>query len=63
MVTRKLRSLLAGCGLLTGGVIVLLSLGGCPVDNEAVLTEVVRAALDTASNSLVEALSTYLAGN
>lgn len=41
----------------------LLPMGGCPVNGDQVLTEVVRAALETATSSLVDTLSSYLATN
>jgi hypothetical protein len=44
------------------GVLLLLT-GGCPIDSEALATDVFQAALDSITNSLGEALSTYLAGN
>jgi len=39
----------------------LLSVGGCPIDSNDVITATVQAALDAASQSLVDALSAYLA--
>jgi len=42
---------------------LLLSLGGCPIDGDEVLTATVEAALNAATTSLVDALSAYLAGN
>ncbi|MEW6250288.1 MAG: hypothetical protein AB1716_06555 [Planctomycetota bacterium] len=47
--------------LVLGGVL-FLSLGGCPIDGDEVITEAVRAVLTAATDSLVENLSTYLAG-
>jgi len=38
-------------------------MGGCPVDSDALIADVVTAALESASNSFVEALSAYLAGS
>lgn len=38
-------------------------MGGCPVDNDALIADVVKAAFESATNSFVEALSAYLAGN
>jgi hypothetical protein len=38
-------------------------MGGCPIDSDKLTTDVVQAALESVTNSLVEALSTYLAGN
>ena len=51
-----------------GGVIILggallLGTGGCPVDEDALATDVVQAALTSITNSLVDALSTQLAGS
>ena len=42
---------------------VLLFMGGCPVDRDAVLEETVRAGLQATLDSFVEALSEYLAAN
>jgi hypothetical protein len=56
---RPLRSLKAV--LLTGAL--LLPMGGCPIDSDALIADVVRAALESATNSFIETLSTYLAGN
>ena len=47
--------------ILTGALLLLA--GGCPVDADALVTELLQAALDSISNSLVEALSSYLAGS
>jgi len=60
--SRALRWSLGRAGTLLFGGVLLLSTGGCPVDNDAVLTETVQAALTAAVNSFVESLSTYLAG-
>jgi hypothetical protein len=46
--------------ILCGGL--LSAMGGCPIDSDALATDVVQAALLSVTNSLVEALSTYLAG-
>jgi len=46
--------------LLTAALLLLI--GGCPIDTSELTTSVVQAALESISNSLVEALSTYLAG-
>lgn len=45
-----------------GGALFLL-MGGCPIDGDLLTTEVVDAALQSITSSLVDALSTYLAGN
>jgi hypothetical protein len=45
------------------GGALLLSLGGCPISGDDVLTATVQAALNAATTSLVDTLSTYLAGN
>ena len=45
-----------------GGALLFL-VGGCPVDMDALITDVVNAALESATNSVVDALSAYLAGN
>ncbi|MCG3125878.1 MAG: hypothetical protein CHACPFDD_00705 [Phycisphaerae bacterium] len=51
-------------GLSAAGVLIVLStLGGCPIDRDAVVTESLRAALDAATNSIVDALTEYLANN
>lgn len=42
---------------------LLTSTGGCPIDRDAVATETTRAALQAVVDSLVDALSEYLAGN
>jgi hypothetical protein len=42
--------------------VLLLAAGGCPIDGDQVLTSVVRAALESATDSLVETLATHLAG-
>jgi hypothetical protein len=46
--------------LLAGALLV--AMGGCPVDSDELVADVVRAALESATNSFVETLSTYLAG-
>lgn len=51
-----------GCFVILCGVLVLL-MGGCPVDTDELITDVTRAALESATNSFVEAFSTFLAGN
>lgn len=48
--------------LVLGGALLLL-MGGCPVDSDQLIADVVQAALDSATNSFVEALSAFLAGN
>jgi len=40
-----------------------LASGGCPIDQDLVVTETTRAALQAAVDSLGEALAQYLAGN
>jgi hypothetical protein len=45
-----------------GGALLLLT-GGCPIDSDQLVADVVRAALESATNSFVETLSTFLAGN
>lgn len=45
------------------GVALLLLMGGCPIDSDQLATDVVRAALESITDSAVEALSTFLAGN
>ncbi|MFH1747670.1 MAG: hypothetical protein ABIG44_11565 [Planctomycetota bacterium] len=47
--------------LLAGAVLLLT--GGCPVDTDDLTANVLQAALQSISDSLVEAVSTYLAGN
>ena len=48
--------------VILGGALLLL-MGGCPVDSDQLIADVIRAALESATNSFVETLSTYLAGN
>ena len=43
-------------------VVLLLPMGGCPVDTDELVTDVTRAALESITTSLVDTLSTYLAG-
>ena len=43
--------------------LVLMLVGGCPVDRDAVVQETVRAGLQAALDSFVDALGEYLAGN
>ncbi|MBN2446835.1 MAG: hypothetical protein JXO22_08925 [Phycisphaerae bacterium] len=42
---------------------LLLLMGGCPVDLDTLTTDLLQAGLESLSTSLVDALSTYLAGN
>jgi hypothetical protein len=61
------RKLVRRCGR-PGGVVILagavaLTLGGCPIDWDAFVTDVVAAGIESASTSFLDALSTYLAGN
>jgi hypothetical protein len=49
-------------GLIVVSGVGLLCLGGCPVDWDALTTDVTEAALSSVSASLVDALSAYLAG-
>lgn len=44
------------------GTALLVCTGGCPIDEDAVITESTRAALTAAVESLVDALAQYLAG-
>lgn len=44
------------------GAAVLVCTGGCPIDEDAVITETTHAALTAAVESLVDALAQYLAG-
>ena len=48
--------------LLVGAALLLLPLSGCAVDTNELAVDVLRAALDSVSNSLVDTLSQYLAG-
>jgi hypothetical protein len=57
------RRTLARVGTLVLGGALLLSMGGCPINGDDVLTATVGAALNAASTSFVDALSAYLAGN
>jgi hypothetical protein len=56
----KRRSRYVGLLIVAAGV---FSIAGCPVDSDNLLTDVTRAALESATSSIVEALSAYLAGN
>ena len=47
--------------LLAGAVLLLT--GGCPIDTDDLTASVLEAALQSISDSLVEAASTYLAGS
>lgn len=44
------------------GTLLLIPLSGCAVDTDQLTTDVVQAALQSISTSLVESLGTYLAG-
>ncbi len=50
-------------GLLVFVVIIGCTLGGCPVDVDDLAAKVLEAGLDSIGTSLVDSLSTYLAGN
>ena len=61
---RKAPALRSGTDLaLVLAGVLLMSIGGCPIDSDVVVTETTRAALQAAVDSLVESLSQYLAGN
>lgn len=47
---------------LVGGAILILP-GGCPIDADDLTTSVVQAALESITDSVVSALSAYLAGS
>lgn len=47
---------------LIGGML-LLWMGGCPIDRNTVITETTRAALQAALNSFIETLGQQLAGS
>jgi hypothetical protein len=47
--------------LILSGALVLL-MGGCPIDSDQLIADVVRAALESATNSFIDTLSTFLAG-
>ncbi len=49
-------------GTLFLGSIGLLAVGGCPIDSADVVTQTVQAGLEAIVASLVDSLSTYLAG-
>lgn len=60
--TRAPRRWDKGClALLAAGLLLLT--GGCPIDTDQLIADLVQAGLESATNSLVETLSTYLAGN
>ncbi len=42
---------------------VLMSMGACPIDNNTVITETVRAALNSMVSTFIDTLGQYLAGN
>ena len=48
--------------MILGGALLLL-MGGCPIDSDALIADVIQAALESATNSFIEALSAYLAGS
>jgi hypothetical protein len=48
--------------LLAGGLLAPL-MGGCPIDTDKLATDATQAILTSITNSLVEALSKYLATN
>ena len=48
--------------LLACVVVLLVPLSGCAVDTNELAVDVLRAALDSVSNSIVDTLSQYLAG-
>ena len=50
-------------GMIILGGALLLGTGGCPIDEDALATEVVDAALQSITTSLVDALSNQLAQN
>ncbi len=54
------RGTIAAC---VGVVLLIATLGGCPIDADAVFTETLQAALDSATSSFVSALADYLAAN
>jgi hypothetical protein len=58
-----IRRSITNVGTFLVGALLLLQIGGCPVDRDAVFTEGVRAGLDAAVSSFVDALAAYLAGN
>ena len=61
MNSRKHKRALRWLGAVVLGGAFLMSLGGCPIDNNTVVTETIRAALQSASNSIADAISAYLA--
>lgn len=63
MRPRIARRTLGGLAGFVLGAALLLSMGGCPISGDDVLTATVEAALNAATTSFVDALSTYLAGN
>ncbi|MBU0637238.1 MAG: hypothetical protein KKB50_00080 [Planctomycetes bacterium] len=48
--------------LLMAGVLLLL-MGGCPVNTDQLATDIFQAGLESIASSLVDALSAFLAGN
>ena len=63
MKSRTLKPLPRCRWLLIFGGALLLLMGGCPIDSDALVADVIKAALESATNSFVEALSAYLAGS
>ncbi len=62
-MARTMKRTLGCLGALVLGGALLLSLGGCPINGDDVLTATLQAALDAATQSLVDSVSKYLAGN
>jgi len=47
--------------ILSGALLLLM--GGCPIDSDQLIADVIKAALESATTSFVDTLSTYLAGS
>ena len=49
--------------IMLSGALLLLALGGCPIDGDKLTTDVVQASLQSITDSIVDTLSAYLAKN
>lgn len=48
-------------GILLAGGLCCLAMGGCPIDQNTILTQTLQAALEATVKSFVDAFSAYLA--
>lgn len=63
MIGRSPRHRFSVIGIGLAGLLLLATLGGCPIDADELAADVTAAALTSISESLVDALELYLAGN